>query len=114
MMTALHGAELISRARDFESQTGVRHTEAGGLIALLSKELESTTRLAEHLASEALGLRCELTDPFGNPSGRCPGRAIAIRWEDGFADDVCEEHAGRVKAEGALVIYPKRHDGQTG
>lgn len=113
MTTTFHRTELVSRARDFEAQAGVRHTDAGGLIALLCNELESVGRLAAHLASETIGELCELTDPFGSADGRCAGRAIAVRWEDGFADDVCEKHAERVKADGALVIYPKRHNGET-
>ncbi len=61
MASTLRGADLIARARDFESQAGVRHTDAGGLIALLCNELESVSRFAAHLVSETVCGRCELT-----------------------------------------------------
>lgn len=113
MTSTLRGADLVARARTFEAQAGVRHTDTGGLITLLCNELESVSRLAAHLTSEALGDRCELTALTGNRSGRCAGAAVAIRWEEGFADDVCALHADRVHDDsGALVVYPLRHNGE--
>lgn len=116
MASTLRGADLIARARDFESQAGVRHTDAGGLIALLCNELESVNRFAAHLVSETVCGRCELTALPGDVdrAGRCTGDAVAVRWEDGFADDVCERHAESARNDdGALVIYPRRHSGET-
>lgn len=71
-------------------------------------------RLAEHLASEAVGSRCTLTADLDAESrdGRCRGSAVAVRWESGFADDVCERHATTALARGAVVVYPKRHNGE--
>lgn len=80
-------------------------------------------RAAQHLASETMSSlsNCDLTaDPADAaraevataPSrGRCPRKAVGIRWEHGFADRVCEVHANSAKERGALVIYPRRHDG---
>lgn len=76
--------------------------------------LDTIRRLAEHLASESIRSYCELTALPGDISrdGACNEKAVAIRWADGFADSVCEQHAERVKADGALIIYPKRHNGE--
>lgn len=60
--------------------------------------------LVEHLVAGALGPRCELTDDQGRD--RCPNPAVGIRWEDGFADDVCEKHAASAEHRDALVIRP--------
>lgn len=70
-------------------------------------------RFAEHLASESMGEYCALVDsgPGRAKRGRCSGQAVAIRWEDGFADDVCELHAAAALGRGSLVIRPKRHNG---
>lgn len=108
----LRGSELAARGREFEARTGIRHTEAGALIALLCNELESVSRLAAHLASETLGQRCELTALPGDIDrhGRCTGNAVAIRWADGFADDICDKHI----SDTALTVYPLRHNGETG
>ena len=69
--------------------------------------------LAAHLVSEHLGGRldsgCSLTADSG--SGRCTRRAVAVKWEHGFADEVCETHAEKARARGALVVSPRRHDG---
>lgn len=75
-------------------------------------------RLAQHLASEVVGGpggRCEVTaddqDPRHASRGRCSRHAVAIRWEAGFADVVCREHAATAAGRGAVVVYPLRHDG---
>lgn len=66
-------------------------------------------RLAQHLASEVVTGGCEVT---ASPApGRCPHQAVALRWEDGFADAVCERHAADADQRGALVVRPHRHDG---
>lgn len=115
MTQTLRGTDLTARARAFEEQAGVRHTEAGGLINLLCNEIESTQRLLAHLVSEAIGTQCELTaEPGSRPQpGRCEGEAVAIRWEDGFADNVCDRHAQLARERGAVVIEPVRHNGET-
>lgn len=79
----------------------------------LARQVAEVTRLAQHLAV-ITERHCEVT---GSPEtgqradGGCSGRAVAIRWEHGFADEVCEHHAATASARGALVIRPRRHDG---
>lgn len=75
----------------------------------------SIQRLAEHLVSEVMGDRCTIVGESGAARanrGRCDGQAVAIRWEDGFADDVCELHAAAAIGRGSQVIRPKRHNGE--
>lgn len=86
-------------------------------------EKAALLRLAEHLTSECItpGVgRCSLVAAPGVPDhdeawpedrGRCPGLMAAIRWEDGFADEVCERHAAEAEKRGAVVVRPRRHDG---
>lgn len=70
-------------------------------------------RLAQHLASRERDQwstpTCELTTK--EDSGRCRGEAVGVRWEDGFADLVCEGHAEDAEARGAIVVRARRHDG---
>ncbi|MUL61067.1 hypothetical protein B5P44_00515 [Mycobacterium sp. CBMA 213] len=115
MTQTLHGTGLTARARTFEAQAGVRQTEAGELINLLCNEIDSAERFLAHLVSVAIGERCELTaEPSAHRQlGRCASEAVAIRWEDGFADDVCDRHAQLARERGALVIAPQRHNGET-
>lgn len=78
----------------------------------LAHENAQVTRLAQHLASEHIESRCEVTMPNSpHPAPRCRGRATAIRFESGFADSVCGHHAQRARDRGSLVVTPKRHDG---
>ena len=79
-------------------------------------------RLAAHLLDDNMRTRCDLTAEPGEADederprrnrGRCPGVSVGVRWEDGFADVVCEQHAQNAEARGALVVRPKRHDGTT-
>lgn len=82
---------------------------------------DSVLRLAQHLASEILGGgRCKLIaiagqeneyEPWSEDYGRCPHPVVALRWEDGFADEVCEQHADEAEGRGAIVVRPLRHDG---
>lgn len=37
--------------------------------------------------------------------GCCAGGPVAVRWEDGFMDTVCDKHAQSARARGALVVY---------
>jgi len=115
MTQTLRGTDLAARGRAFEEQTGVRHTEAGGLINLLCNEIDSSQRFLAHLVDVAIGTQCELTaEPGSRPQlGRCAGEAVAIRWEDGFADDVCARHAQLARERGALVVESGRHNGET-
>lgn len=69
----------------------------------------SIERLAAHLAHKAMPVRCELAGPRGY--GRCEGEAVAVKWESGFADFVCEEHAASAEERGAVVVRASRHDG---
>lgn len=93
--------EEFDRTTGFQGPTMPKTPEALDLL-----------RLAQHLLSEIkhtdLG-RCELADKGGD---RCEERASAVRWEDNFADLVCEDHARNATARGVLVVYPNRHDGQ--
>lgn len=67
-------------------------------------------RLVEHLVSEVLdGDDCEVATQGG--AGRCIEEAVAVRWESGFADKVCQMHAETAADRGAVVAYGKRHDG---
>lgn len=77
------------------------------------QQADSLTRLAQHLASELLDPdgRCALTHAGG--SGRCDGNVVAVRWCDGFADEVCQVHAARAASHGITVVYPQPHDGTT-
>lgn len=45
---------------------------------------------------------CEIVGFSGE--GRCLEPAVAVRWEDGHADNVCEGHSQRAIQRGALVI----------
>lgn len=69
-----------------------------------------TRRFAEHLASEIIGGTCELTGDGTN--GACDQAAVAVRWEHGFADSVCQHHAETALARGAEVVFAKRHNGE--
>ena len=67
-------------------------------------------RPVEHLASMVLdGEDCEVATQGG--AGRCIEEAVAVRWEKGFADRVCEHHAERAADRGAVIAYGRRHDG---
>lgn len=67
-------------------------------------------RLVEHLVSEVLdGEDCEVATQGG--AGRCIEEAVAVRWESGFADKVCEAHAESAADRGAVVAYGRKHDG---
>lgn len=74
---------------------------------------ERLLRLAQHLAWADIDGRvdqdCEVATQGGE--GRCIERAVAIRWEQGFADRVCEQHALSAATRGAVVVYAKRQDG---
>lgn len=54
---------------------------------------------------EAVGAEdCEVVGFSGE--GRCVEPSVALRWEDGHTDLVCQEHAERAEERGALVVYP--------
>lgn len=68
-------------------------------------------RLAQHLVSMVLSSEdCEIATQGG--AGRCLDDAVAVRWEHGFADQVCEHHAQTAIERGAVVVFAKRHDGE--
>lgn len=69
----------------------------------------SLQRFLQHLASVAVAPRCELVDVATHD--RCRGEAVAVKWEHGFADSVCERHTQTAMDGGAVVVYPHRHDG---
>lgn len=91
---------------------GVRITGPVGTDAARSLSLA-----AAHLAHLVLtDARCDVLAGGDNPAGRgrCRDHAVAVRWENGFADLVCELHANNAATRnGALVIRPRRHDGTT-
>lgn len=72
---------------------------------------ETLCRLSAHLANEIVSedVRCAVAVD----EDRCPRRARAMRWEDGYTDAVCELHAAIAQARGAVVIVAKRHNGET-
>lgn len=109
MTDTMHGSELLARARTWEEDPAHRGSDAAGLVALLCDELTATSRLAAHLASEVLGTvgQCSIA----SVTDRCEEQAVAVRWEDGFADEVCELHAEAARERGAIVIEARRHDG---
>jgi hypothetical protein len=74
----------------------------------LGRSTGQLERLAAHLADYQLPGRCDLVDGVG---GRCRGARVAVQWEHGFADFVCEEHAASAIERGALVVRGQRHDG---
>lgn len=48
--------------------------------------------------------QCDLTNDRGDR--QCRGRAVAMRWEDGFSDRVCHKHAESAETRpGAQVVY---------
>jgi hypothetical protein len=59
-----------------------------------------------------LGEQCEATaDPTHvrgtsplDREGRCTNPSVAMRWEQGFGDAVCEKHGARAEERGALVL----------
>lgn len=63
-----------------------------------------TDALLAYLVTHRIdGDDCDLTGFSG--SGRCIEPAVAVRWEGGFADAVCAEHAGRAITRGAVVAF---------
>lgn len=109
-LNMIHGEALVERVRAWEDKDGNRHTEAGALVKLLSNEIDALMGLAEYLAGRLVGSYCELTALPGeaDPNGPCRNRPSAVRWQDDFADYVCQEHAERVAVEGAIVIKTRR------
>ena len=73
---------------------------------------QSLLRLAQHLASSEVdgGGLCHIVCSTGE---RCEEPDAAIRWENGFADIVCEHHAQAARYRDALVVYPALNDGTT-
>lgn len=71
---------------------------------------DTLRRLAAHLATEVISEdpRCTVAAD----DGRCPHEARAVRWEDGYADAVCELHSATAQARGAVVIEAERHNGE--
>jgi len=67
-------------------------------------------RLAAHLATEVIGEDTRCTVAVDD--GRCPNEARAVRWEDGYADAVCELHSATAQARGAVVVDAERHNGE--
>lgn len=72
---------------------------------------EDKDALLAFVASQKLRVHdddCEVTGLSG--SGRCIEPAAAIRWEAGFLDLVCTEHAARAEGRGALVVFPAKEE----
>jgi len=78
----------------------------------MNETTASLLRFAQHLASESIAGRCDIASQ-NSDDGRCQGQAAGIRWENGFADAVCEKHAASASERGAFVVTPKWHDGTT-
>jgi hypothetical protein len=60
-------------------------------------------KLVTDRVAETPNPACELTSDRGFE--RCSYRAVAVRWEDGFVDNVCEKHADSAHDRGATVVY---------
>lgn len=78
------------------------------------EEVSQRARVAERMAQALVHEvwfeeDCEVTGFSGE--GRCIEPAVAIRWEHGFMDRVCQEHATRAQNRGALVVSPRKQDG---
>ena len=61
---------------------------------------DALAHLARRLIRESSD-RCEIAIERG---GRCPDPGTAVRLEGGFADVVCDVHAGTAAERGAAVI----------
>lgn len=113
----------------FWEHTDPSNSDASGQALIEHVEHVLTERLTRFVAAEARMLRftqhlvdqydpidhgvdCEVATQSG--AGRCIETAVAVRWENGFADAVCDHHAETAKGRGALVVYPRRHDGSEG
>lgn len=105
MTNTLHGTELLARAKAWEEDPLHYGTDAAGLVALLRHELEAQIELTDHLAGKHAPRQCELiADPgSADRDGQCTGTVVAMRFEDGFSDSVCQIHADRARARGARV-----------
>jgi hypothetical protein len=82
------------------------HKACNAERALLAQHRQLTA-LATHLAAGLVDEDCELLGFSG--SGRCIEPAVALRWENGFLDQVCEEHAlraQRAQDRQVLIIRP--------
>lgn len=67
------------------------------------RELEAARHLiATMLDDGGRTVRCQLTNDKG--TDRCAGKAAAVKWEDGFRDYVCDEHATNAEARGATLV----------
>lgn len=109
-VNTLHGEDLVARARAWQNADGNQNADAKQIVNLLCREVDALQGLAEYLAKKLAGSYCELTALPGeaNPNGPCQNRAVAIRWQDDFADYLCNEHAESVADKGAIVIKVRR------
>lgn len=99
-------------------------TDLTGRLAT-TYDAATLVRAAQALVDEIIIVgagRCDLTADPGDPGlryddmdrrrGRCSRPLAAIKWEDGFLDKVCEEHAVSAERRGAHAFRPVRHDGR--
>lgn len=70
------------------------------IIVALGPLLEAAGKLAASVADELT--RCELTTDDG--CERCPREPVAVRYEHGFIDIVCDDHASSAERRLAVVI----------
>lgn len=92
----------LQHVRDLLNNVAADPTDSDDALATVPR------RFAEQLASLALDEYCGLIALPDYPPGPCRNRAVATRWEDGFTDSVCYQHAARTLERGALIVYPHR------
>lgn len=83
------------------------------MTAQRAEQPEQTVPLpfAEQLVTQILfGEDCEIATQGG--AGRCIEEAVAMRYEHGFVDGVCETHAEHAIGRGAVVVFAKRPSAQ--
>lgn len=115
LSTLLRAAEKSPSIYDGDLQhvRDLLHTVAAGPANSDDALTTVPRRLAEQLASLALDEYCGLIALPDHPPGPCRNKAAAIRWEDGFADSVCDQHAARTLERGGLIVYPHRTEPDT-
>lgn len=115
LRTLLRAAEKSPSIYDGDLQhvRDLLHTVAAGPANCDDALTTVPRRFAEQLASLALDEYCGLIALPDYPPDPCRNKATAIRWEDGFADSVCDQHAARTLERGGLVVYPHRPEPDT-
>jgi hypothetical protein len=99
-------ARYIADAEKFDALLNGRPNR----ILAMGEHIKALGTLLQELVHQVVGGECEIA---GDNDWACRSGSVAIRWEDGFIDSVCDRHAESAKERGALVIYPKQASGDT-